>query len=61
MKASAAELQLGTSITGVVGSAKKGYSLYNMDQTELGTFDAVIIATPIGLAGIALDVRKEVE
>lgn len=26
----------------------------------MGTFDAVIIAAPIDLAGISLDVRKEV-
>lgn len=44
-----------------MGSAKEGYSLYGGDgQAKLGTFDAVAIAAPMSLAGIALDVRGEV-
>lgn len=44
----------------VVGSAKGGYSLYGQGEDTLGTFDAVVIAAPIGLAGISLDMRGEV-
>lgn len=44
----------------MVGSAKEGYSVHGDRQEKLGTFDAVILAAPIGLAGISLDVRKEV-
>lgn len=58
---SASELRLNTSVTRVVGSAKDGYSLFGGgDEEKLGTFDAVVIAAPIGLAGIALDMRGEV-
>lgn len=57
---SASELRLNTRVTGVVGSAKDGYSLYGDGQEKLGTFDAVVIAAPITLAGITLDVRGEV-
>lgn len=60
LKASTCQLRLGTGVTGVVGSVKRGYSLYGQGQEKLGTFDAVIIAAPIDLAGISLDVRKEV-
>ncbi|CAM9405134.1 unnamed protein product [Pylaiella littoralis] len=57
---SASELRLNTSITRVVGSAEEGYSLFGGGGEEkLGTFDAVVIAAPIGLAGIALDIRCE--
>lgn len=48
-------------MTRVVGSAKEGYSLFgNGEEEKLGTFDAVVIAAPIGLGGIALDMRGEV-
>lgn len=60
---SASELRLNTSVTRVVGSAKDGYSLFGGDggaEDKLGTFDAVVIAAPIGLAGITLDMRGEV-
>ena len=60
LKASATEVRLETRVTGVVGSAKAGYSLIGGAQDKLGTFDAVVIAAPLGLAGIALDVRGEV-
>lgn len=60
LKASTCQLRLGTRVTGVVGSAKEGYSVYGAGQEQMGTFDAVIIAAPIGLAAISLDVRKEV-
>lgn len=61
LRASGAELRLNTSVTGVVGSAKDGYSIFGGDGgAKLRTFDAVAIATPISLAGIALDVRGEV-
>ncbi|CAN0590556.1 unnamed protein product, partial [Ectocarpus sp. 12 AP-2014] len=57
---SASEVRLNTSVVRVVGSAKGGYSLYGQDEDTLGTFDAVVIAAPIGLAGISLDMRGEV-
>lgn len=60
---SASELRLNTSVTRVVGSAKDGYSLFGGGggaRDKLGTFDAVVIAAPIGLAGIAFDMRGEV-
>lgn len=60
LKAATSQLRLSTSVTGVVGSAKEGYSVYGDRQEKLGTFDAVIIAVPMSLAGISLDVRKEV-
>lgn len=60
LKASATEVRLETRVTGVVGSIKAGYSLIGGAQDKLGTFDAVVIAAPLGLAGIALDVRGEV-
>ncbi|CBJ27907.1 conserved unknown protein [Ectocarpus siliculosus] len=56
---SASEVRLNTSVARVVGSAKGGYSLYGQGEDTLGTFDAVVIATPIGLAGISLDMRGE--
>lgn len=60
LKASATEVRLETRVTGVVGNARAGYSVIGGAQDKLGTFDAVVIATPLGLAGIALDVRGEV-
>lgn len=60
LKASATEVRLDTRVTGVVGSAKSGYSLIGGAQDKLGTFDAVVIAAPLVLAGIELDVRGEV-
>lgn len=60
LKASATEVRLETRVSGVVGSAKGGYSLIADAGDKLGTFDAVVIAAPLGLAGIALDVRGEV-
>eukprot|EP00903_Cladosiphon_okamuranus_P011915 g11191.t1 len=59
---SASELRLNTSVTRVVGSAQDGYSLFGGGggaEDMLGTFDAVVIAAPIGLAGISLDMRGE--
>lgn len=62
---SASELRLNTSVTRIVGSAQDGYSLFRGGggagaEDNLGTFDAVVIAAPIGLAGIALDMRGDV-
>ncbi|CAM9810990.1 unnamed protein product, partial [Laminaria digitata] len=59
LKASATEVRLETRVTGVVGSAKAGYAVISGTQDKLGTFDAVVIAAPLGLAGVALDVRGE--
>lgn len=56
-------MRLNTDVSRIIGNAGGGYSLYgsgNSGQEELGTFDAVIIAAPISLAGIALDLRGEV-
>lgn len=57
---SATEVRLNTRVSRIVGSVKEGYSLYDRDQNKLGTFDAVLIATPIGLSDISLDIRNEV-
>ncbi|CAM9189606.1 unnamed protein product [Ascophyllum nodosum] len=60
LSASATEVNLNTAVNVVSGNAKEGYSLHSSGGTEeLGTFDAVIIATPISLAGITFDVRGE--
>lgn len=57
---SASAVKLNTSVARIVGSAKEGYSLFGGAGEKLGTFDAVVIATPISLAGITLDIRGEV-
>lgn len=54
-------MHFNTTVSGVSGDVKSKYSLFDEDGVDpLGTFDAVIIAVPISLAGIALDVRAEV-
>lgn len=54
-------MHFNTPVSGVSGDAKSKYSLFGGGGGDiLGTFDAVIIAVPISLAGIALDVRAEV-
>lgn len=60
LRRSATTLRLGTQVTGVAGSAGDGYSLYGAGREMLGTFDAVLIAAPISLAQISIDVRDEV-
>lgn len=61
LRASASEVHFKTAVSGVSGDAKGKYYLFGGGgRDDLGTFDAVIIAVPISLAGIALDVRAEV-
>ncbi|CAM9895784.1 unnamed protein product [Scytosiphon promiscuus] len=59
LNTSASAVRLNTRVSRVVGSRKDGYSLYGGAEEKLGTFDAVVIATPISLAGITLDIRGE--
>ncbi|CAM9195491.1 unnamed protein product, partial [Hapterophycus canaliculatus] len=56
---SASDVRLNTGVARVVGSTKEGYSLFGGAGEKLGTFDAVVIATPISLSGITLDIRGE--
>ncbi|CAM9181548.1 unnamed protein product [Discosporangium mesarthrocarpum] len=56
LRESGADVRWNTTISRVVGGAGAGYSLYS-GQEKVGTFSAVILAAPLELAKITLDIR----